>query len=432
MNNVFSKFIVFSSKHENIEEDINFILDDRVLKQVIYFQSDDRYKAEFVSLVLGKDSNLIEIEIDDTLINKRNIYSIEYDDEEVKITLTYPLKNNLDICLLKENNFTNIVKEITRNLKIRDVIKLNCKIKISFFDTPEYYELKLKTDWSAFNNDSEYTNKNAIILPDLLPKVLRKEFINEIFTSFIDLISERKIDDGYLIQLGSSNMVYLPSTDHEGKVDVVNIFSIIDYVFNDKYRYNDKVHILRKILTDALFDSDIGTINWFKLLQTLKDNYSLFIDEKLVEYNELRISLVSKVLEVKQKIDKSIDNKVDEFSKQILIIVATILSSFIVKIGSNNQFILIISAIVYVILILIFNLTKGIHFSSVSFKKNIEDIKEVGKNLKELEYSNDYGILNNSSNDINTSLKKLYIIEILQFALLFAITLGLIAMLVIA
>ncbi|WP_286958104.1 hypothetical protein, partial [Lactococcus sp. UBA7157] len=303
---------------------------------------------------------------------------------------------------------------------------------LNLINNSEKYSLKLKTNWAAFFKDKHYSEKKSLVLPDLIPMNIQEKFSREIFEAFIDLIAEKRIGDDYLISLTDNKTLNFSKEKLPDTPDNSNIYSIIKYIFDDEYRYDDKLKIFRTILSKVLSDTEIRNINWDRILQTLKSNYSLFINEKMEDFIRLKTSLAKQASTLNQVVDKSIDSKVDEFSKQILIIVATVLSSFVVKIGSNNQFILISSAIAYVVLILIFNLIKGIHFSSISFKKSMEGIKNIDKSLKELEYSSNNDVLNNSSNNINSSLKKLSLIENLQFALLLLITIGLIAMLVIA
>ncbi|WP_205272620.1 hypothetical protein [Lactococcus taiwanensis] len=431
MNNEYMKFIIFSSKHERLVEDVNFLLDDRILKQVIYFQSDELYKAEFIDLVLNSVLDNIEIRVDDILISTNNVENTGYDEENVKITLTYPLKDVVELYLLEDKNLNETIYDIVKDLNIEDVIQLNCKIDISLHGSPIHRVLNLNTDWSSFNDDAEYLGKKAIILPNMLPEQLRKDFLNDIFTAIIDLFSERKIADGYLIKLGNTKVVHLSEENFITENDIKNLYLIVEYIFNDKYRYNDKIHILRRILTDTLFDIVIEEVSWSKILQTLKENYSLFIDDKLAEYIRLRNSLISQVIELKQKISKSIDDKVDDASKQLLVIVATVISSFVVKVGGKNQLILIGSAILYVLLILFFNKLKGIHASSNTFKDGREDIKKIESKLSALEYFDDT-VLISGTKDIDSSLTKLDKVEYSHYILLVIIEVILIAVFIFA
>ncbi|WP_276414285.1 hypothetical protein [Lactococcus petauri] len=430
-----NELITFSSNHLDFEERVNLSKESLSLTHIITFRSILEDENYFQKIIVNHilDNN-VTLSIDDKEVNETTLKEVQdFDDESVKITITYSLLSDSEnILFYYRESLRKCISDMLSHIKIGDIINIQNDLKFYILEEKIEYKIGLNTYWSSLRNDSNYFDKSPLILQNFIPNEFQKNLSKEIFEAFIHLIAERKIEDEYLIRLGNAQSVHIPNNFELNMSEISTIYLIIKYIFDDEYRYDDKLQIFRNILTDCLFSTGITEVKWFKILQILKDNYSLFIDEKLVEYNKLRISLVSQILDLKQKIEKSVDSKVDEFSKQILIIVATILSSFIVKIGSNNQYILIISAIAYVILILIFNLTKGVHFSSVSFEENIEDIKEIRKKLKALEYSSDYEALSNNSEDVNKSLKKLYIIEILQFALLLAITLGLIAMLVIA
>ncbi|MFK4904191.1 hypothetical protein [Lactococcus petauri] len=431
MTDIYHNIINFSLGRSEVRERFNLV-ENFLVKQIIEFSGTLEDKSYFIDIIDDLDDK-INLEVDEDEISTKNkLQHIDFKDADIKIVITYDLCLTKQINVIEEKNINEIFRAVIKKFKLKDISKINNEVLINLINNGEKYLLKLKTNWTSFLRDKHYSEKKLLVLPDIIPINMQEKFSNEIFEAFIDLIAEKRIGDDYLVSLSDNKTLNFSKEKLPGSENNIYIYLIIKYIFDDEYRYDDKLKIFRNILSKVLSDTEIRNINWDRILQTLKSNYSLFINGKMEDFIGLKISLTKQASALKQNVDKSIDSKVDDFSKQILIIVATILSSFIVKIGSNNQFILIISAIAYVFFILIFNLTKGIHFSSMSFQNDIEDIKEIGKNLEELEYSHDYGILNNSSSDINRSLKKLFNIENLQFVLLLLITVGLIAMLVIA
>ncbi|WP_346349996.1 hypothetical protein [Lactococcus petauri] len=431
MKDVYHNIIDFSSKHSDVTERFNLV-NNFLVKQIIEFSSLPQDKSYFINIIEDLDDK-IKVEVDEVELSMQNtLQQIDFMEADIKIVITYNLCLVTQINIIKEKNINEFFRSVVKKFKLKDIRKINNKILFNLITNDEKYSLKLKTNWSAFLKDKHYSEKKSLVLPDLIPKSIQEKFSSDIFEAFIDLIAEKRIGDDYLVSLTDNKTLNFSNEKLPDSSDNSNLYSIIKYIFDDEYRYDDKLKIFRTILSKILSDTEIRNINWNRALQTLKSNYSLFINEKMEDFISLKTSLTKQVSMLNQVVDKSIDNKVDEFSKQILIIIATVLSSFVVKIGSNNQFILIISAIVYVVLILIFNFTKGVHFSSISFKKSIDDIRDIGESLKELEYSSGNDVFNNNSNDIKSSLKKLYLIENMQFALLALIAFGLIAMLVIA
>lgn len=432
MEDIYHKVINFSSEHSDVKERFN-LLNNLLLKQIIEFSGVTEDKEYFIKIVSDLNDK-IKVEVDEVKLNTdTNIQKKEFDEADIEIVITYDLSKTVEINVIEEKNVNEIFRAVINKITLKDVKNIDNEIFIGLVNEEKKDSLRLKTNWAAYSRDNYYLGKNLLVIPDFMPEVMQEQFSKEIFDAFIDLIAERKIGNEYLISLTDNKALDLSQEVLSDKSNNIYVYSIIKYVFDDEYRYDDKLKILRIILSKSLSGTELRNINWDMILQTLKSNYSLFINDKMENFIRLKTTLTKQVSELKQEIDKSIEGKVDEFSKQILIIVATIFSSFIIKMGNaNNQFILIASAIIYVVLILIFNITKGITFSSQGFKKSKEDINDIEKNLRELEYSDDNNILNDSSSDINSSIEKLKHIEKLQFGILIFVAIGLIAMFIIA
>ncbi|KZK08630.1 hypothetical protein AB996_0067 [Lactococcus cremoris] len=435
MWNLYKKIIAFSSTQKNTSERINLIYKDFILKQIIDFTTKEEEKQEFLQIISEVENNgLISVEIDDNPVNKSsNLNDIDFDEADTTIILTYSIKNVSELIIIEKMNINRLITEIVNKLKIKDIRCINNQIDIFIYNSSEKFRIDLSTNWLAFKNDSRYYDKYPLILPDLVPTDLRKDFIQEIFRAFIDLIAERRIGDEFLVRLGNNKVIDL-SVNLDIKVSEINeIYSIITYVFDDKYRYDDKIQILRKVLTDTLFDCDIDKIRWSKILQSLKDNYTLFIDKKLEVFLNLKITLITQVSELTQKIDKSISDKVEEISKQMLVFLATIVSSFIIKMPNNKyQLFLIMAAAVYIIILMVINSVKGIHFSSDSFKNSKKDIENIEQKISNLEIGSNNVVSDNNTEQFFSILNKLIIIERIQCVLYILIILVILMLFIIA
>lgn len=428
-------FINYCSTHFDFSERVNFTSGSLSMLHIINFRSNMEDK-EYFHDIFEKDNlgQNVTIFIDDEEVNKYNINEIDnFDDEHVSVKVSYSLSSlSESVLLYDKETFNKLIDEKLIYLKIKDILKIQKNLIVIILSDNLSYKLELKTKWSSFINNVNYLDKSPLVLQNFIPEEFQEKLSREIFNDFIDLIAERKLNNEYLIRLGNTKSIYIPDSFKLIKSEIISIYSIVKYIFDDEFRYDDKVQILRNIMTDCLLEVNIDEVNWSKILQILKDNYSLFIDNKLEKYNRLRIDLISKVLELRQKVEKSINDKIDDLSKQLLVVTATIITSFIVKIGNiNSQIIIIISGIVYIIIMLVFNIIKGVHFSSDSFKKNKEDIGSVITELLELEYS-DSNKFNSDLKEINNSLDKLINVEKIYNTLLVIILLALLAILFIA
>lgn len=426
MEELFEKIIVFSSEHLQLREDINLVLKDLTIKQIIYFkiiEKDREYIKEILEFIeLNNLKNSIDIIVDDEQLDQKNISFVDFDETAAKITLSYSMTNTIEnMSVLKEENFINLIRQMVINLKLSHVNQINSEITVFVYENKKYYKLYLKIKWLAFSNDDNFLDKSVLVLPQFISREVQKYFMPEILKNFIDLVAERNIKNDYLIRLGDSKTIKITNDTLTNLVDISNIYSIIKFIFDDDFRYDDKLKMLRKVLSETFTDTELVDIKWLKVLQALRDNYSLFIDSKLESFIKLNLALTDQVLELSQKINKNIDDKIDDFSKQIALIVATVISSFIIKIGGNlSQLILIISAIIYTLIILIFISLKGVHFSSDGFEKSKLVIEKINEKLLSLNVQGNE-TLDSGVNNIEKSLNKLKNIEKAETLLLILI-----------
>ncbi|EIT5122291.1 hypothetical protein L2I82_002564, partial [Enterococcus faecalis] len=253
-------------------------------------------------------------------------------------------------------------------------------------------EVQLKTDLSVLLDDSKYLSKSILILPNTLPSDYRHRFSQKIVTSFFNCISERTLDEGeYLIKIGNVSSVKVPQELSISVEQIEYIYSIVRFIFGDENRYEDKLQILRKVMTDYFNrNSNLEDTNWKEILQILKDSYSLFIDRKIDTFFETEQKLYEQSKKISDDIAKDIDTKIEELPKQILAILATVISSFVLKISDEQRLLFLGLAILYSGTLLVMNLIKGFYFSSGNVKKRKEKIKESLKLIVSIEKLNEF------------------------------------------
>lgn len=412
----------------NFSTRINLDSNTLSAKQILTFELSDR-NFDFVKSLVGNtpfnivvyigniDTSNFDFKLDDYFI-----------DEEVEIRIEHNLANmNYPLLINNEKDFFEFLKNCILPLKIIDIKKINNTLKVKISEGA-LKKVQLKANLSVLCNDKNYVDKKAIILPEILPNEYLEKFSKNILISFIDIISERKFDKNeYLIKVGNISTLLIPENIVFSKDNVEMIYFIVKFIFDDTNRYEDKLQILRKVLTNYLNQNkDVENINWNTILQTLKDNYSLFIDNKIDAFIEIEQELYNQQKIISEDITKDINNKIEELSKQLLTILATIITSFILKIDDGQNLWVLGLAILYSCTLLIMNVIKGFHFSSQNIKHRKEKIKESLSRVVGIEKLEKFDL------DSNAILKKLWLLEEIQKFFLVLMVIALVVSFIIA
>lgn len=350
-------------------------------------------------------------------------------DEDVEVSFTHSLKKiSYPLLLNSLNDFYTFIENCIIPLNIENISNIQNSINIEFLTDIPPKKINLKTNnLSVLTNDTQYLKVDAILLPNILPTENYEYFSNDILLAFFNCISERTLDKGeYLVKFGNASPLSIPKNISQSKQQITSIYSIIKNIFEDTYRYEDKLHILRKIITNNLSNNiDIEKSDWQSIYQSLLDHYSLFIDKKIDTFFELDLKFHEQTKKILFDISKEISNKIDDLTKQLLTLLGTIISTFILKITDPQKLIFLGFALFYCIVQLYLHRIQGFHFSSNNIKQNIEYISE---SLNKLSNTSNTKILES----IDTSLNKLRIIESSQKYFLIFICLGLLLFFIIA
>lgn len=379
MNIDYQDIFEFSVSQSGFSTRINLDEKNYLLNQMLSFEisgSNYSFVKDFIS---NKPSN-VKIYIGE-VDTSRDSFKLDksYLDDDLDILIKHKLIN-IDYPLLIKNkdNFYKFLETCIIPLKIKDIEKINNTLKISIVDEESIETVQLRPSLTALVRNSTLSDRNALIIPSILPSEYRDSFSTNIVSSFFDIISERKLGkDEYLIKLGNVNSVVLSNDISFSKEQINSMYLISEFIFDDANRFEDKLHILRKVMTNYFIkNSTVESIEWNEIFQILKDNYSLFIDKKIDTFFETEQKLNEQLKKISEDIERDIDLKIDELSKQTLAILATIISSFALKINDDQRVLFLGLAILYCSILLIINTIKGFHFSSERIKKTKVRIKE--------------------------------------------------------
>lgn len=428
MNIDYKEIFDFSVSQPDFSTRINFDRNQFFVNQIFSFELSE-LNFEFIKTIMDNipygttvyigeiDTNNDNFRLDKTCIN-----------DDVEIRVEHSLVNiNYPLLVYSEEDLYRFLKNCITTLRIEDINVINNTLLININGEESLKEFQLKSDLCAFFNDSRYLSKGALVIPDVLPNEYWQQFSKNILEAFFDSVSERVLSKKeFLIKIGDVASVMIPEDVSFTKKEIVYIYSIVKFIFGDANRYEDKLQILRKVMTNYFSKNSITGISWKNIFQVLKDNYSLFIDKKIDIFLETEQRLYEQLKKISEDITKDIDTKIDELSKQILAILATVISSFVLKINDQQRLLFLGAAIIYSGVLLVMNGIKGFHFSSKNIEQRKEKIKE---SLKIVINAEQLGEIDSAS---KPALRKLFLVETFQKFFLILIFGGLILSFIIA
>lgn len=410
MNIAYKEIFAFSVSQPDFSTRINLDIKQFFVNQIFSFELSE-LNFEFIKSAISNipynttiyvgeiDTNKDNFRLDKTCIND----NVEIRIEHSLINIDYPL------LVYNEDDLYDFFETCISPLRVKDINRINNTLLIKIISNDLFSEIQLKSDLSALFHDNRYSEKKAFIIPNILPKEYWQRFSRDILEAFFDSVSERVLSKNeFLIKIGNVASVIIPKDTNLTSSEIGYIYSIVKFIFGDANRYEDKLQILKKVMTNFLNRKSIIDVSWKDIFQVLKDNYSLFIDKKIDTFFETEQKLYEQLKNISEDITKDIDQKIDELSKQVLAILATVISSFVLKINDEQRMIFLGAAILYSGVLLLINGIKGFHFSS----KNIERRKEKIKDSLKIVISAEQ--LKEIDSTSNPALKKLSRVETFQ------------------
>jgi len=371
------------------------------------------YNIGFV--VFEKEFNLFKQSISSLLSDdikvSCNCYNIDEfnnpkHENDIIITIEQNLvpEKNKKIFFYSEKDFIEFEKEFLRKIAIKELKNRHNKIAIDIFKgdfriiSPIFSlvteELKIP---KIVLTKSEFNHVKICALPNVITNINYEDCKKISLINLLDLLSERMISDNgenteFVISFEKNAILKLDDVSVTEKF-FNNFENIFDFIFSDDKTYYEKLIIFRELFSDLvnnklkIDDKDID-ITWKKL----KINYNLFIKDKLKKYIDDKKKITEDFTNLQRKTSDSIKTITNSLLQQILVLVVTVLTTFILKNFSTRSAMLLtlIVGLFYLILVIGINRLKGWNCESKSIEleyKKIDNMYSIFYNVEE-EYFN--------------------------------------------
>lgn len=262
---------------------------------------------------------------------------------------------------------------------------------------------------------TEFNHNMLCALPKIILDRNFDEFKSDTLDGFLSIVSERKISKNeYIISFEKNAILEMNSIE----IDNIDLFGtlnqLFDFIFDDDKTYYEKLIIFRNIFSEFIKrQNTISNMDFQYILKDVQSNYNLFINDKLKKFISDKQKLTEDFSKLQKEILVSIKNISNTLSQQFLVLIITILTTFVFK-NFNTRLAMsltVYSGILYLICIIIVNKVRGWNFDSKSIISECDAIK---KNYDML-YSIDKSYINSlkDSESYRTELERLEKIETL-------------------
>ena len=333
----------------------------------------------------------------------------------------FPLEGQ-SLYFRNSNDFYTFEKKFLKSTTFESFKNRNTKIKIwipeenSDIYSPVFSlcEEKLQIP-DILISKTEFNHNLLCALPKIILDGNFDEFKSATLDGFLCIVSERKISkDEYIISFEKNAILEMNSIE----IDNIDLFGVLnqlfDFIFYDDKTYYEKLIIFRNVFSEFIKRQNTITNKDFQcILKDVQSNYNLFINDKLKKFISDKQKLTEDFSKLQKEILISIKNISNTISQQFLVLIVTILTTFIFK-NFNTRLAMsltVYSGIFYLICIIIVNKVRGWDFDSKSI---ISECDAINKNYDML-YSIDKSYINNlkDSESYRTELKRLEKIETL-------------------
>lgn len=381
----------------------NFLEKERIFKYnikfIVYEKEVSKFKHDF-SLPLP----------DNISIRCNDFPFAQFDNPESENIIILTIEQNLvpeknkKIFFYSEKDFIEFEKEFLRKIAIKELKNRHNKIAIDIFKgdfriiSPIFSlvteELKIP---KIVLTKSEFNHVKICALPNVITNINYEDCKKISLINLLDLLSERMISDNgenteFVISFEKNAILKLDDVSVTEKF-FNNFENIFDFIFSDDKTYYEKLIIFRELFSDLvnnklkIDDKDID-ITWKKL----KINYNLFIKDKLKKYIDDKKKITEDFTNLQRKTSDSIKTITNSLLQQILVLVVTVLTTFILKNFSTRSAMLLtlIVGLFYLILVIGINRLKGWNCESKSIEleyKKIDNMYSIFYNVEE-EYFN--------------------------------------------
>lgn len=438
MITLIKQLIKYVNNFKNVTGRINIDSKEKKIVYILEFEISENELDDFKEKI--NSYKISELEI---ICNNYPLELCKETKEINKIAVTmkqnqFPLENQL-LYFRNSNDFYTFEKKFLKITTFKSLENRNTKIRIWI---PEENSDIYSPVFSLCDENlqipdvliskTEFNHNFLCALPKIILDRNFDEFKIETLDGFLCIVSERKISkDEYIISFEKNAILEMNSIE----IDDIDLFGVLnqlfDFIFYDDKTYYEKLIIFRNVFSEFIKrQNTISNKDFQCILKDVQSNYNLFINDKLKKFISDKQKLTEDFSKLQKEILISIKNISNTISQQFLVLIVTILTTFIFK-NFNTRLAMsltVYSGIFYLICIIIVNKVRGWDFDSKSIKSECDDID---KNYNML-YSIDkhFIITLKESNSYKTELKRLEKIETLYKRLIYSLLCSLIVILI--
>lgn len=438
MITLIEEFIEYINTFKNVVGRINIDSKENKIIYILEFEISENELDIFKEKINSYKINELDIICNDYLLE-----SCKETKEINKIAVTikqnqFPLENKL-LYFRNSNDFYTFEKKFLKSTTFKSLENRNTKIRIwipeenSDIYSPVFSicEESLQIP-DILISKTEFNHNMLCALPKIILDRNFDEFKRDTLDGFLNIVSERKISkDEYIISFEKNAILEMNSIE----IDNIDLFGtlnqLFDFIFDDDKTYYEKLIIFRNIFSEFIKrQNTISNMDFQYILKDVQSNYNLFINDKLKKFISDKQKLTEDFSKLQKEILVSIKNISNTLSQQFLVLIITILTTFVFK-NFNTRLAMsltVYSGIFYLICIILVNTIRGWNFDSKSIKSECDDID----NNYNMLYSIDKHFINTlkESDSYKTELKRLEKIETLYKWLIYCLLFSLIVILI--
>lgn len=351
----------------------------------------------------------------------------EFDNPKNRNNIIITIKQNLipeknkKIFFYSEKDFLEFEKEFLKKIAIKDFKNRESKIEVDISEkgieiiSPIFSQKneKLIIPKILFSK-SEFNHVKICALPNVITNINYEDCKKLSLINLLDLLSERMISDNgdnteFVISFEKNAILKLDDVSVTEKF-FKNFENIFDFIFRDEKTYYEKLIIFRGLFSDLvnnelkIDDKDIEIT-----CKKLKINYNLFIKDKLKEYVDDKKKITEDFTNLQIKTSDSIKTVSNTLLQQLLILIVTVLTTFILKNFSSRLAMLLtlIIGLFYLIFIIGINRLKGWCFESKSIELQYQKMDK----MYSIFYNIEEDYFNELKQDYDKTMKDLKMIE---------------------
>lgn len=324
---------------ENIETLLNEELYNNVNNYLISFD----YKW---SLEIGNFYIISQEKYDDL--------DLEYIEEISNVRLSIKIfKSERETIIFNQEVFFNMIREIS----LKDILSIFKRKTSPILIKNPFSDVSLKTNLIGYNSDVDILENKEISIQCLFYNYSEFKFSPENFSFnssenqddfsiiiqklhlifilfFLFDISEIKDNEIFIKLKGYKTYEYKLDFSSLNLNSVSEYKKIYEWVYSDKGKIEDKLGIVRNILSFYLKQDDIELDN--RIFPSILSANQMYIKGNLSKYLDSRSKIYEQVDQITNKINSSLDTFLNNFQKSVFAFISFYIGAFAIRVFNNK------------------------------------------------------------------------------------------------